>query len=399
MRTDDKKKKDEKKPKISITNPNTVERAAGFGSRAALYEPRNAFLILNKEEELEQVVAELAGYAENKDTSIATDIQTNQGEILKEVSKILKDNKDQRGIFEAVKTLFSKKDIKWTDQLTKIGLRLIRLYELQRTGTTDIIGFSEAKDMLKERESDLLKFHKGGEERARLVLKNVQNSRAGTAEIGLEELEETRGMVQSALKDELVGEYQKPADPQTLEGPQGDIKIIKTDVSPKIVAYLRLYESLSIAIIKQQEITRQKEIHLAMERERAMAILDSLARAGGVVISEAGRDRFMDKVSVMDLHQIDYFCTKAEQLRRDLRRQAIKPEEANAEINSWLEREFTRQELHEEKEKTHEENLRRDEKARGQLINIALGRSRKPVPAPVEKEIFPQDIAGRKKTA
>jgi hypothetical protein len=367
MQKDDKKKK---QAKVSLTS-NTAKRVIRFpgSSEALFFEQRNS-LIPNKELELEQVQTELADYSEYKDTSDITDIQTNQGEILKEVSKFLSENKDHRGIFEAVKTLFSKKDIKWTDQLAKIALRLVRLYELQRTGTTDVIGFSDAKTVLKKHETDLLV---KAEDRlkAELVLKNVENSRAGTTEIGLIDLQQTRDMVQAALRNELVVDYQKPADPQKLEGPQGDMQVVNKDISPKVLDYLRLYESLSIAIIKQQEVTAEKALHLDMERERALASLDSLAQMPAIVVTAAMRNKFMDKISVMDLNQINYFCLKAEQLRLELKHNSIKPEQANLEISSWFDKAFTKEELHQDREQMHNANVKHDQEETANLIGKA----------------------------
>jgi hypothetical protein len=394
MSQDNQTKDDNPKiPKKSLTN-NTAKRAIGLGgTQADFFEQRNS-LIPDKEAELEQLIAEFAGYAENQDTSDVTDVQTNQAEILKEISGLLKENKDERGIFEAVKTLFSKQDIKWTDQLNKIGLRLVRLFEIQRTGTTDVVSFSNTKDILKEHGFDLLKYYKGNDkQKAVFILKNVENSQTGTTQIGLSELEETRDMVQAALRDELVGKYQKPADPQELEGPQGDIKLIKTDVSPKVILYLRLFESLSIAIIKQQEITIENRSGLEQKKQEVLNSLDSLATLPGIVVTTEMRAEFIGRMSIMTLDALKYFNYKILYLFNSYKRNLVDANTANWEINGWFDKKFDHTELHNELEEMKAENQAQKEK------ELEALRSGKLVEFPIKNSVHTPIRPGDKKLA
>ena len=318
-----------------------------------------------------QLKAELAGYAENRDTSKVTDLQTNQGEIINEISDLLEQDKDGRGIFEAVKTLFSKKDIIWTDQLNKIAVRLVRLYELQREGTTSVLEFSTAKDELRKRQDKLIEYYKGGDaQKAIFILKNVENSRAGTTQLNLEDLEQTRNMVQAALRDKMVAEYQVGQNPQRLEGPHGNLQRIKKDVDPEIITYLRLFESLSIAIIRQQEITREKQYGLDLKKEEVLDSLDSLSRCQGINISPQTRERLMDHMSIMSLGQLEFFQHMISALLRRYtgkEGEKVKPEDANAEIAGWLDRKFDKAELHADLEAKKEQNRKAEEKAKEDL--------------------------------
>ncbi len=379
--SDDKKSDDDKiKPKISLTS-NTAKRAVGFGSQAEFFEQRNA-LRPNKEAEQNQVATELKNYLDFKDTSVAIDIQTNQREILKEISEYLEKNPDGRGIFEAVKTLFSKKDIVWTDQLNKIGVRLVRLYELQREGTTDVYEFPATKDVLKEYSFNLLRFRKEQDEDAAIfTLKNLENSTAGSTEVSLENLQKTRSIVQSALQDKLVKDYQSPLNPQRLEGPQGDMQRIKTDVSPEIIVYLRLFESLTIAIIKQQEITREKQAGVEIKKIEVLHSLDRLSKISGIGISTELRDRFMNKMAVMNLDQLKFFDFKILELFNNLSNQSEEnrptSEQANSQISGWLEKKFDRQELHADLEDRKKKNRQTEEQAKqdlrqGKVVNIGI---------------------------
>lgn len=359
-------KKDE--PKKSLTN-NSAKSAIRLGSRSELFEQRNS-LIPSKEEELDQLQAELTGYAYDKDTGVGTEIQTNQGKILSDVAHLLKEDKDGRGIFEAVKTLFSKKDLVWTDQLNKVGMRLTRLYQLERQGTTDVLDPSSAKDELKKHGMELLGYYKGNDRtKAVFILKNVENSRADTTELSLDDLYQTRDMVAAALRDKLVKDYQIGLNPQTLEGPDGDMQRIKTDVSPEIISYLRLFESLSIAIIRQQEITREKQVGLDLKKEKVLSSLDRLGEFQGISISSEARDKFMDRMSTMLLDELEFFDLKISDLIDRLENEKVGVTEANTEIGGWLLKDFTQEGLHQDREKLHIQ----DEKYRNTQLKILRG--------------------------
>ena len=225
-----------------------------------------------------------------------------------------------------------------------------------------------AQDALKEYGMDLLKFYKGADkQKAIFVLKNVENSQTGTTELGLSDLEETREMVRAALRNELVTDYKIGLDPQKLQGPQGDMQRIKTDVSPKIILYLRLLESLSIAIIKQQEITQEKDMTLGSKKSEVLVSLDRLGAHQGINLSPEMRDKFVNKMSVMKLNELMFLDYKILELFNRVKRDEVKLEDANIEIRDWLNKEFSRQELHEDLENRKKQNSAADEEALNKL--------------------------------
>jgi len=361
------------KSKQNLTaNTSSNAFGASFQPEYNIFEARNGLLPgESKQKQYEQVLAELRGYIGNKDTSKVLDFRGGQGEILEKVLRALEENPGDSGIYIAVTKFFSERDLQLTDQLSKIGLRLIRLYELQRQGTTDVMDFSTSKDVLKDHTFDLLQYYKGdNRQRAIFILKNVENSQAGTAEIGLAELQQTRDMVQTALRAELQNTSQAVLPPHRIESVQGDMKVAEADINPKVMLYLRLFESLTIAIMKQQTITKEKETFLELKREEVLNSLDRLAGMPGIVITKETRGKFEDKISVMSMDELKFFDFKITDLARRYNHKEIDFGGANGEIAGWLHQNFDKKEFDRDLAERTERNRKADEQKKVKIRAI-----------------------------
>lgn len=360
---------------------------ADYAAGSESYETRNE-IIPNPETMRQELLAALGYYKENQDVDKSPlEIgQTNsQQEVMGKIAEaVLQEN------YPTAQAILFREDIKMTPQMEEIALRLNRLVQVGvRQGTTDVMEFKEAKKEIEGSIGDLEKYRKTGDKiKSELVLQNVAQSSAGTREMGFNELEETREMVQRALKDLFADNYAAGLAPHKLEGQEQGAKFINRSENPKLVAYLRLFDALTLEIMRQRELSDAKSKNLTTEREVSTALLFKLSKAPGVDLNADKMGRFIKHLSTMgNLNQILYFNLCIERLSREVSDKAKNIADANREIDSWLEKDFTPNELHRDLETIKN----KDEEDRTRQISILRGESNKPIEMPIRKPVRPED--------
>ena len=341
-------KDDKKKAKKGSKTVNTPFTQPYIVPNAEQWNQRNSWRV-NPELNFSETEANLLKLLQNAETSTINEGQNNnQQEVIQKIYVAFK----KKSFRTALAILFSE-DLQMTPQLEEIALRLIRLDEIERQRTTDVKDFDYAKGSLKNLEGELVKHSsEDDKESAVLAVENVVNGESGTTETGLKELETVKFMVKQALRASLKEKYQGVLPPHKMYGQQEpgnkDQNYIQSDASADITEYLRLYEILSIEILEKRQNTKEKEDKLLRERGFALEGLEHLAGFNGVNLDIDKKQKFLEKISVMNMGQVSYFLGKVESLKDRLKRGSIKPEQAEQEINNWLAKNFTSEELKQE---------------------------------------------------
>lgn len=373
-----------KLPPSNKVTGNLAEVGAGTES----YGIRNEVLP-NPETMREELLAVLGYYEKNQDVD-KSPLEVGQTNSQKAViGKIIQAVVSKE--YPTAQAILFREDIEMTPQMEEIALRINRLVQVAvRQGTTDSMEFVQAKKEIKIHEDDLVKFYKaGGQEEAVLILKNVSESLAGTREMGLGELEAVRKMVQNALKAEVRNNYEQSLPPHRLAGQEEGSKYINRSENPRLQEYLRLFDAITLEIMRQREIATDQSKRLTLERDVTLNFLNGLPKLPGVDFDENLRNEFIKKIAVMDLNQLMYFDNKIQQLEREMEQGSVQKDDANKEIRNWLQRDFTPKELHTELE----EMKRNNEAGRAKSLEILRGKLRgtainKPLTEPVRPEEY-----------
>lgn len=372
------------------------------GSHVASAEFRNRAIGYEVEEDRESLVEELRGYLENPDVSrIGEHATNNQREVLTKVlEKVVSPREADRDYLGAL-GIVMREDIQITDRVMWLLLRLNRVNQGYREGTTDTMDFPHAKLSLINRKDQLLEYADSDQrEHFEMALENVANSRSGTTENGLEELELTKNLLRQAIKGEFRTRYETQLPPHQLEGTKNpgvsDQKYLRGDINKRLNNYLLLYESLTIQSIRQKELTKEKEFHLILQREQVLASLDSLAKQPGAALSAVDHEKFLEKISVMDSNALERFNTKVVSTLKSLKKGELDSGQAREVIDSWFTKKFTKEEWHRDLEEEKQINKRSTEegltKARSNIAVLGAEPIRDPIHDPVRNPVRPEDL-------
>ncbi len=373
-----------KLPVSNKSSGNLADYAAGSES----YETRNE-VIPNPETMRQELLAVLGYYKESSDVDKSPlEIgQTNsQQEVMGKITEAVLQEQ-----YPTAQAILFREDIKMTPQMEEIALRLNRLVQVGvRQGTTDVMEFKEAKKEIEQNIGDLEKYRKTGDKiKSELVLQNVAQSSAGTREMGFNELVETREMVQRALKDLFTDNYAAGLAPHKLEGQEQGAKFINRSENPKLVAYLRLFDALTLEIMRQRELAGRKGKDLTRERQISTTQLSKLSKVPGVDLNEVKMAQFVKHLATMEnLTQVLYFNLCVERLIREVSNGGKNITDANGEIDSWLGKDFTPSEL----SKHVKEIKNQDEKDRASQLDILRGKQNTPIEMPIRKPVHPEDL-------
>lgn len=338
---------------INKSKNTVMANARVVSSQAEVLEQRNVILP-SKEGHFEEVLAEVRGYQKFLDTSPLEENQIDsQKAVLRKVVEAIESN-PEHNVLPGLAILL-REDINWTDQLYKIAASLIRQYELDRTGTTDLMPLPEAKDFLRDETFYLLKFYHGNDKNAALfILKNVENAESGTVQMDLVALHETRKMVQDALKFHLKKNFEAGLAPHPLEGAEvkgtADQHPLKGGISPIISAYIRVFETLNLVVIRQQENSLEQQSLLLEKRLQVGESLKKLSQAPGINISAETFNEFQNKMSKMKMNPLMFLDCKILDLLNRVIAGQITAAAANGEVDAWLSQTFDKNQLHNELE-------------------------------------------------
>ncbi|MDR3502476.1 MAG: hypothetical protein P4L79_07820 [Legionella sp.] len=365
----------------------TAGNLADYGSGIESFQNRNE--IIPSPEKMRQELLAVLGYKKDypdTDFSPLEIGQTNSQETV--VSNITKEV--LKGEYPTAQAILFREDLIMTPQLEEVALRLNRLIQVDvREGTTDFLEFADAKKIVKENENELANFYKrGGKDEALLVLENVAESVAGTREMGQGELLEARDMVQAAIRAEFKNNNEESLPPHKLAGQEEGSKFFNRSGNPKLVEYLRLFDSLTLELQRQREIASDKENRLVLERQVTLNFLSGLPNLPGVDFNESLRKEFLKKIAVMNLNQLVYFDKKIELLELAMQDGTANKDEANKEIQKWRSRDFTPAELHNEIKEMKIQN----DSERAEQLEVLRGNIRNmPVRNPIDKPVSPAE--------
>lgn len=329
---------------------------------------------------------------------------------------------DQRQVLNRVKTDFEagdffsalarliREDIQLTNRTLWMFLRLNRVYQGQRTGTTDMEEMADVRNNLREEKTaeELIGNYSGlieNKEAVKMALKTVANGEKGTTEVGLDDLQIVQQMVRDALKAELKNKYE---DIVSLEGSQHGLSGLQSpgikDMDPirgsfnnneKVNSYLRLYEALTVELLDKQQRAVEKDTALKFEKADVLASLGKLQKSPGVAIDESMLKWFEKKISTMDMDQLKYFDFKILELFNQVSESEKTSAEANNEIAGWLNenRKFSKKELHDELEERKAQNKKQDQQV------IEALRTGKVVKMPIRNQTIKTPIEPGEKAA
>ncbi|MFA5991324.1 MAG: hypothetical protein WC794_03710 [Candidatus Doudnabacteria bacterium] len=392
----DKKKKKEAKP----------TKRATLGSNILPFEsPEKRNQSIGYDPELDKAVteAELEILINNLDVSEINQQGTN----------------DQRQVLEKIKTEFKtgnyfsalarivREDIQLTNRTLWMFLRLNRVYQGQRTGTTDMMEMADVRNVLHDQNisMELMEGYSGPTEQkpaVEMALKTVANGETGTTEVGLDDLELAHQMVRSALKAELKNKYE---DVVSLDGAQHGLSGMEMpgvkDQNPiqgsynnneKVNRYLRLYEALTVELFNKQQQVVEKETSLKFKKAEVKESLDRLQKIPEMAIGDSVYNQLVEKMTKMDMGQLKYLDFKILELFNQVNNQVKTFDEANQEVAGWVSenKKFSKTELHEELEKRKAENKSNDDKELSALRNNSP--VKKPIVMPIRNPIYPEDL-------
>ncbi len=365
-------------------NNKSSANLVSFGKGSEYFETRNEVLP-NPASMQRELLDVLEYYLTNSDVD-ASPLEIGQTNSQKEVVKNIAAAVARENYPSAQAILF-REDIKLTPQMEEIALRLNRLVQVgTRQGTTDNLEFAKAKSEIINH-PELMDFYNGERGEAELILANVSEALSGTREMGIEELTEAREMVRKALQASFSGNYATGLAPHKLEGQEQGAKFINRDQNSQQVEYLRLFDALTLEIMRQREISQSGSKKIILERELTMGLLSGLAGLPGVDFNYDLKQEFLKKVAVMDLNQLLYFNHTIERLKRDVAQNGAGNEgSANKEIQHWLKKDFTPAELHRELEEMKNVN----EQQRKSDLEILRGHlKQQPITKPIKRPVTP----------
>ncbi|MBI5530565.1 MAG: hypothetical protein HY918_03630 [Candidatus Doudnabacteria bacterium] len=371
-----------KPPVNNQTSGNLVSYEAGPES----YQIRND--VIPSPEKMRQELLGVLGYYNESSDVDKSGLEIGQTNSQKDVVNKVAESVLQ-GDYATAQAILFREDIKITPQMEEIALRLNRLVQVDvRQGTTDTPEFADAKEIIKTHEDELVKFSsRENKQEARLILENVIESVAGTREMGETELSEAREMLQRALKNEIKSNYEQPLPPHQLSGQKEGAHFINRDGNPKLTEYFRLFGALTLEMRRQRKIASAQEKDITVDRNLVATLLDNLSKTPGIEFDENLKNKFVQKIAVMDLNQLAYFEQKIRELKRNLENTNISPESAGAEIRGWMAKDFTPQELSADLQKVKEEN----DKLRNEQLEVLRGSLNKPILHPIDKPVAPEE--------
>lgn len=346
------KKKEENKKKAKATNRGVP------ASNLLKYETpelRNKSIGYDPELDRGVAEAELEILRQNLDISeLNTETINNQRQVLEKVEKDFKAGK----YFLALSRLV-RENIQMTTRMLWMFLRLNRVYQGYRSGTTDMMEMGDAREILKNKleQEQIINFVPGAEKDrsvAEMVVRNVAVGRKGTTEVGLDELKSVHSAVGKALRTEITDKYEDILPPHGLSGLETpgtrDQNPLRDAGNEKINQYLRLYEILTVELFNKEQQAAERDGALKTERAQAAGSLGKLAKYPNISLATGDIEGLKNKISVMDLGQLKYFDFKILELYNRLAHNPplCSAEDANLEISSWFNKSFSHEELTQE---------------------------------------------------
>jgi hypothetical protein len=405
--TDDKKRQEEEKKKKLLKETKRATPGAHLLEAAENPAWRDQSIGYNVELDTAVAKGELETLIQRLDVSEINQQGTNnQRQVLEKVQKDLEGEK----YFSALGRII-REDIQLTNRTLWSFLRLNRVYQGQRTGTTDVMEMPEARKDFQDSEirQELMAGYTGPAQNkaaVEMAIRTVANGESGTTQVGLDDLQLAHQLVRNVLKAEFKNKYE---DVASLTGSQHGLSGLEMpgvkDMDPlrgsfsnneKINKFLRLYEVLTIELFDKQQKTVEKDSALKFEKAQVAGSLDKLAGMQGIVLTPQMREEFKNKIAGMEsMGPLQFFNFKVTDLSRRLGGQNSESakSEANAEIQSWLDPsvKFSREEEAADIQRRKEENKARDAKAiqdlrSGKVVTM-------PVEHPVKKPIEPYERA------